>query len=228
MRVAAAVLAHRALSDEARLRLFTLISKSDRPLDVPELAAALELHPNTVRSHLKRLELAGLVVSAAEMRGSRGRPRLLFTTGPVAAEITEGARDYKLLALMLAGYARDGSSDREAAAERTGRAWGGYLAGPDRLEPGDAPDAEASTAMIVQMMDRLGFEPTAELSGADIQVHLHNCPFREVAERNADVVCAMHLGILRGALEESAATVDATRLEPFVTPSLCVATLAKR
>lgn len=56
---------------------------------------------------------------------------------------------------------------------------------------------------------------------------LHNCPFREVAQRNQDVVCALHLGTLQGALEESGGTVEATGLQPF-TPSLCVASLEER
>lgn len=221
-------MAHRALADEARLRLFTLISESDRPLDVSDMADRLELHPNTIRSHLRRLELAALVVSEAEVRSSRGRPRLLFRTGPAAVEITQGARDYKLLASMLAGHASAGPSEPSGAAERTGRAWGGYLAGPDRLHPGERPDPEIAVTMIARMMERLGFAPKVERSGRIVELQLHNCPFREVAERNPDIVCALHLGILRGALEESATSVEATALQPFVTPSLCVARLEHR
>ena len=100
--VANAALAHRALSDEARLRLFSLISESDRALDVPTMSDALGLHPNTVWSHLRRLESAALVVSEFEVRTARGRPRRLFTLGPAAAAVGQGARDYKLLATMLA------------------------------------------------------------------------------------------------------------------------------
>jgi predicted ArsR family transcriptional regulator len=227
MRSAEAAAAYRALSDEGRVRLFTLISERDRPLDVAEMAAALELHPNTIRSHLRRLEAVGLVLSETEIRSSRGRPRLLFTTGPAAAGIAQGARDYRLLASMLAGYASTDTSDPSSVAETTGRTWGGYLAGPDRLHPSEIPDAAASVAMIARMMERLGFAPEVKDTGGVVELHLHNCPFREVAERYPNVVCALHLGILRGALEESAATLHATELQPFVTPSLCVARLAK-
>jgi predicted ArsR family transcriptional regulator len=222
-----AAAAHRALSDTGRLRLFALISERDRPLDVPEMAEALELHPNTIRSHLRRLEAVGLVVSETEIRSSRGRPRLLFTTGPAAAEIAQGARDYRLLASMLAGYASTGTRDPASVAETTGRTWGRYLAGPDRLHPSERPDANASVAMIARVMERLGFAPEVMKRSESVELHLHNCPFREVAERYPNVVCALHLGILRGALEESAATLHATELQPFVTPSLCVARLAE-
>jgi predicted ArsR family transcriptional regulator len=228
VRVAKTALAHRALSDEARLRLFSLISEADHPLDVPAMAEALGLHPNTIRSHLRRLEAAGLVVSETEIRTARGRPRQLFKPGPAAEEVGQGARDYKLLASMLAGYAKAGSGDPASAAESAGRAWGGYLGAQDRLPPGETADVGSAVELIARMMERLGFEPEVQRSGTVAEVLLHNCPFRDVAERYPEVVCSLHLGILRGALQETAATVDATDLEPFVTPSLCVARLEER
>lgn len=228
MHVAKTALAHRALSDEVRLRLFSLISETDHPVNVPSMAEALGLHPNTIRSHLRRLEAAGLVVSETEIRTTRGRPRQLFKLGPAAEEIGQGARDYKLLASMLAGYAKAGSDDPASTAESAGRAWGGYLGAQDRLPPGETADVGSAIELIARMMERLGFEPEVQRSGTVAEVLLHNCPFRGVAERYPEVVCSLHLGILRGALQETTATVDATDLKPFVTPSLCVARLEER
>ena len=54
---------------------------------------------------------------------------------------------------------------------------------------------------------------------------MHRCPFRDLAEQHGDVVCSVHLGLIRGALAEIGAPVTATRLEPFVEPSLCRARL---
>jgi predicted ArsR family transcriptional regulator len=48
-----------------------------------------------------------------------------------------------------------------------------------------------------------------------------------VAESNQRVVCAVHLGMLKGALAEMGAPLQATRLEPFVEPTLCVAHLRR-
>ena len=229
VRVAKAATVHRALSDEARLRLFSLISESDLPLDVPAIAEALGLHPNTIRSHLRRLEAAGLVVSETETRTARGRPRQLFKPGAAAEEVGQDARDYRLLATMLAGYAKAGATDPASAAETAGKAWGGYFGAQDRLPPGETEDDLGSAIeMIARMMERLGFEPEVQRSGTVAEVLLHNCPFRGVAERYPTIVCSLHLGILRGALEDTAAAVDATDLQPFVTPSFCVARLEER
>ena len=54
---------------------------------------------------------------------------------------------------------------------------------------------------------------------------LRQCPFREVAEHHQDVICSLHLGLMRGALARMRAPVTAERLDPFVEPSLCVARL---
>ena len=52
------------------------------------------------------------------------------------------------------------------------------------------------------------------------------CPFLELAREHQDVICPIHLGLMRGALAELGARTRATKLEPFVRPDLCVARLA--
>jgi predicted ArsR family transcriptional regulator len=78
-------------------------------------------------------------------------------------------------------------------------------------------------------LEELGFAPQAE-AGDDGQPHLclRHCPFREVAQHHRDVICSLHLGLMRGALDRMRAPVTAERLEPFVEPSLCVARLTAR
>ena len=57
---------------------------------------------------------------------------------------------------------------------------------------------------------------------------MRRCPFRELAERYPRVVCSLHAGIIDGALEELDAPVELERLEPWVTPTTCVARLRRR
>jgi len=57
---------------------------------------------------------------------------------------------------------------------------------------------------------------------------MHRCPFRELAERYPQVVCALHGGLIDGALEELDAPVVLETLEPWASPSTCVAHLAPR
>ena len=224
MRVKEGAEAHRALSDPARLKLFDLIVESDRPLDIPEMSEAVGLHPNTVRSHLRRLELVGLVVPEVEARTTRGRPRILFKPGPDAEDMGHGARSYKLLATMLAGFVNAGL-EPEAGAELAGRSWGSYLSAQFRPHPGDPVDLQVAAGMIQKMMDGLGFEPELSDTPDGVDVLLHNCPFRDIAARYPQTVCSLHLGILRGALADARSDIRATELLPFVTPTLCIARL---
>jgi predicted ArsR family transcriptional regulator len=86
---------HRALGDRSRVRLLRALRTSDRALDVSELAAAVGLHPNTVRSHLATLEDAHLVTHSPDHSHARGRPRILYSSsrrlhaGDTAAPLLE-------------------------------------------------------------------------------------------------------------------------------------------
>jgi hypothetical protein len=46
-----------------------------------------------------------------------------------------------------------------------------------------------------------------------------------VAGDHQSVVCSAHLGLIKGALEELGVPTDTTTIEPFVTPTLCIAHL---
>ena len=97
---------------------------------------------------------------------------------------------------------------------------------------GFAPEAETEAGT--------GADPGADSdtdtgSGADEdppgsagrRLRLHHCPFREVAEHRPDIVCAIHLGLMRGTVETLRAPLTPESLEPFVTPHVCVATLRR-
>ena len=57
---------------------------------------------------------------------------------------------------------------------------------------------------------------------------MHSCPFAELAARHTNVVCALHRGLLDGALEELAAGVCVERLTPWAEPGICRAVLHER
>jgi hypothetical protein len=49
-----------------------------------------------------------------------------------------------------------------------------------------------------------------------------------LARDDGEVVCGVHLGLMRGILRELGAPFDAISLEPFVEPALCLAHLGGR
>ena len=122
------------------------------------------------------------------------------------------------------------SSHREPgrAAEETGREWGAYLT--EQPPPYQRLTTEEAIEKVTAIMEELGFAPQAEAGdgAGKYRLCLRQCPFREVAQQHQDVICSLHLGLMRGALARMRAPVSADRLDPFAEPSLCVARLTAR
>ncbi|HZY75800.1 MAG TPA: helix-turn-helix domain-containing protein [Jatrophihabitantaceae bacterium] len=212
-----------ALGD-SRARVLGVLQDAGTPLGVADVSEAVGLHPNTTRFHLDGLVDAGLVQRATEERETPGRPRTLYSARPEAGRA--GPRSYRLLAEILTSYLASQSRQPVTAALAAGTEWGRYLA--RRPAPFRRVTAEQATADLVRVLDEIGFAPEAVTVGRKRRVLLHHCPFREAAEQHREVVCSVHLGLMRGLLEESGAPLQAERLDPFVEPSLCVTHLAAR
>ena len=210
---------HRALADPRRRRIVEELQAERSGLDVRQLARALELHPNTVRWHLGILGDAGIVESHPEPRSGPGRPRILYRLGP--ATTAPGREDYRLLATILAGTvsAQDGGPGR---AEDSGRAWGRYLV--RRPAPNVSVREDEAVGEVVRLLDEQGFVPDAEGN----EVRMRRCPFHDLAEQHPEVVCAVHRGLISGALEELGSELRVDALEVFVEPDLCIARLGPR
>ena len=206
----------------SRADALDMLRAADGPLGVREVAQRMGLHPNTARFLLEALVEAGLAVRETEDRDTPGRPRIGYRA---VADGPRGRRRYRLLAEMLTSMIAGTMPDPGSAAEQAGREWGAYLAEPP--PPYQQPTADEAIARLIAIMADLGFapEPRSGDSAGQHQLCLRHCPFREVAEHHREVICSLHLGLMRGALERMRAPVTADRLDPFVQPSLCVAHL---
>jgi predicted ArsR family transcriptional regulator len=202
-----------ALAVASRRRLLEVLRASEERLDVPALAAATGLHPNTVRFHLDVLVRAGFVAQHSDERGARGRPRTMYAPA-VAAGHDDG---YHLLAEMLVTHFDEAGDG--AAAERAGHAWARRRTPAGPAQPGVA----AATRTAVALFTEMGFDPAAVRHGRGRRILLRACPFRALAEKHPGVVCTLHLGLLRGIVERASTGTADAQLTPFVQPHLCVA-----
>jgi predicted ArsR family transcriptional regulator len=209
---------------DSRARVLGVLQDAGAPLGVGAVARRVGLHANTARFHLDALAEQGLVTRSTEERERPGRPRILYTAVPGAE--SAGPRRYRLLAQILTSYLAAEVPQPARAAMRAGQAWGRFLA--DRPPPFRRVDAGAATDQLVDALTEIGFVPEAVSKGRQRQILLHHCPFRETAEQHREVVCSVHLGLMRGVLDALDAPIDAERLDPFVQPNLCVAHLGNR
>lgn len=200
-----------------RAEVFAALRGADGPLSAAQVAEVTGLHLNTARFHLGGLVAEGLAERTSEDRATPGRPRILYV-----AHAVQGPRSFSLLAEMLTGLVASLGGGGPAAVE-AGRAWGRHLV--DSPVPSEQVDAGDAVVRLNRVLGAIGFEPEAREGVDGPEVWLHHCPFREVAERHTDVVCAIHLGLIQGALGELRAPLEAHGLEPFVTPNACVSRL---
>ena len=129
-----------------------------------------------------------------------------------------------MLAEVLVDALAHREPDSAGTLEAAGRVRGRMLVRP-RLGVGEGVSAAEAIASVVRMLQGFGFEARLERTEAGERIAMRPCPFGEMASSHSSIVCPVHLGLMRGMLDALGAPVEATSLEPFVEPHLCVARL---
>lgn len=206
---------HVALAVASRRRLLEVLRCADEPLDVAALAQAVGLHVTTARFHLDVLERAGLVGRTVERPGRPGRPRQLYSV----VGVPEASTGHRQLAGVLASALAADPDTGPRYAEQAGRGWA-----TDQLPIEEGLSWEEGMRQVEELFARLGFSPQVVDGSQQRHLELRSCPFRDLARAYPHIVCTVHLGLLRGALDRLQLPVaEQARLRPFVEPGLCIA-----
>lgn len=212
----------------------------DKGMTATELGQVLGLHSTTVRFHLDQLVAGGLVGAHFVRRGGVGRPakRYFVLEGerPVAPPTVEGP--YQVLATLLAG-ALDPEGESRMTPEEAGAQWVRKRlgAGPSpEGAPASVPEPATTTGewvakvgAVVDLLQEWGYTPDLEVSGrrGDVTLTLQDCPFLDLARVRPEVVCGVHRGLLKGALEVAGEDAAGVSLRPFTGASTCHAVLLR-
>ena len=203
-------------------------------LTAAELAETVGLHLTAVRFHLDLLVAAGLVGTQSRPSGV-GRPRKLYAINPGCfdGEVEAVAEDaYRRLATVLTTSWR--SDDGTAPTPRqAGRAWSiehaphDPAAGAPSRTPGQWLD---KIGRMIDLLSGWGYTPEVSTSrgGRRATIKLVDCPFLELAHSRPDVVCAVHRGLIAGAMEAFGETDAKTSLQPFTGPNECLAHVTRK
>lgn len=211
---------HRALASSTRVAILQLVRRSPAGLTAAEVARSTGRHLSTVREHLDQLTQAGLLVRERRGGGSPGRPAWCYRAGTTPET---DAGPYRELAVALVEHLALTEADPWAAGVAAGRIWGRKLAANVGPEVGRRPGDR-----VLAVLDRLGFTPqVVKRHGPDpAQIQLHSCPFLDLVNDGSDVVCGVHLGVIRGAVGAAGGSGAAATLQPFGAPAGCVVRLA--
>jgi len=199
----------------SRTAILEVMQAQPEPTTLAALIAATGLHANTLREHLAALVKRGLVRRHRAEPNGRGRPAWRYE----ATESDEESRpsEYAGLAATLASAIHRTSDSPRADAILAGTEWGHELArkkGAPTTSGGPAARRE-----VVALLDEIGFAPQSDEHASVVK--LTRCPLLEAAHRYPDVVCGVHLGIVRGAMEEYGADASRSDLFPFSEPGAC-------
>ncbi len=176
---------------------------------------------------------------------------VVTSTKGLGPEALSAGQEYVALAAALLDQVASTSPNPGQVAEQAGERWGRSLAeqragrhaapaenaattaadspgagAPDRSAAGaSAPPCDPSQA-VVEILDDLRFSP--EPSPKKDVLRLTTCPILDAARHNPDVVCQVHLGIVRGALAQLGGDPDSADLTAFAEPGACLLTLRDR
>ena len=219
----------RAHLSTARAAILDVLVDQPTPCTVRALSALLRQHPNTIREHLDGLSDDRMVVRTRAAADGRGRPAWLYSAAPDLGS-DQGASDYAGLASALAAHIAHKSRHPGTDAIETGRVWGRDLlrrssGGVGRGLIRDVVKASSAVAArreVVALLRELGFDPMPDARAAVVK--LRRCPLLEAAHQYPEVVCGVHLGVVRGALDELGNDPDRTErtaLQSFSEPGAC-------
>lgn len=200
-----------------RAAVLERLQQHDAPRTIAVLAEELGLHQNTIRDHLDALVDRGLAVRDRAPAKGRGRPAWTYAAALDNVEPDPRVRDYAGLATALAAHIARTSQDPEGDALEAGRLWGQGLAGSE--PPGGRRSATAARRHVVTVLDELGFAPEPDARATTAA--LRRCPLLDAAKQYPEVVCRVHLGIVRGVMDAQGADSEHTDLVPFAEPGAC-------
>jgi len=193
----------RALGDPTRHGIFRYVADAGAPVDVAELTEHFGLNHNAIRQHLAKLVHADLVAEDHTPSTGRGRPRLNYRLHPTAESRWGVTGPYERLSLLLCEMLQTGDAAEEVgrrAAHRQRRA---------------APRGGGDPAgLVVDAMEREGFDPVVRARGDRVEVVLRTCPFATTALADPETVCAIHLGLAQGVAELTGGRVVVDELVP--------------
>lgn len=195
-----------ALAHPSRRAVAEALGAAAEGLTVAGLAGRVGLHPNAVRQHLEVLQRVGVVVAAPSVpTGRRGRPSARYALAAPQAVAAVGHRE--LVRLLLELVRRLGAD--EDRVEAFGWEQGRGLVGLD-----------APVEALAGAFAGLGFAPeevTPEggRRAGELDLRLRACPFKDaVLAEGGHLICTLHRGLVRGALERVDEDAELAVFEP--------------
>jgi len=189
------------LSDPTRFYIYQYLNKH-QDVSVLEIAEEFDIHPNVARLHLSKLEQVHMIQSNLKKTGKGGRPSRLYSLANEEIQLNFPYRDYKLLATMAMEVVEELGHEGEQILYKTGYKYGQELLNTHLTSPQSNMTIETKIQKLRYISNIIGIYPEFEYvkHKNTLIFSIHNCPFKELAQKNPDLVCKMHSHLIRGML----------------------------
>ena len=207
-----------SLAEPQRLKLYRLVANAEGSVSRDEAAQALGIAKSVAAFHLDRLEADGLLEAEfrrPEGRGGpgAGRPTKRYRRSGREFAVSVPERQYAFAASLMAQAitrTREENIPVDQALNEAAAAAGSALGAQAlTLLAGGETDG-SSQAAVRAVLDEFGYETTAAAG----QITLRNCPFRQLADQDTELVCGMNLRFIEGLLDAVGDPRLRARLEP--------------
>jgi predicted ArsR family transcriptional regulator len=188
------------LGDPLRRSLYRHVVERGEPVSRDDAAAAVGISRPLAAYHLDKLIDDGLLEARYQRRSGRrgpgaGRPAKHYVRADRQLELSLPARDYAVLAELLAGAVEaDSSGTAQAALNRAASALGTELGTEAATHTAGDGDPTQVLASLHQALASRGYEPYEDTDGT---MRLRNCPFDRIAAHHRDLVCGANLAMLQ-------------------------------
>lgn len=193
------------LVDPVRRRLYEYVAGQPGPVTREDAAEATGISRTLAAYHLDKLADAGLVEAGFARPAGRtagpgaGRPAKNYTRAARELAVTLPARSYLIMAdLLAAAVEADHTGSVRTTAARHARDTG----------RGAAANADGNLDVALQ---ELGYEPAHTAEG---DIEMRNCPFHQLSQAHADLVCNLNLDLIDGLLEGVGQPTERAELKP--------------
>lgn len=222
---AGAIYAAIASLSPAQQTMLTEISKHAEPVTVTELADALTLHPNSVRTTLDSLTEVRLIDRQVIKSGGRGRPSWgYFTLAPDTQ--TYASTQLVELTTLFCDTLRENFEDPEEQARKIGHTWGDKIVeqinGESCIDPSIQADIDIDARISQMRVLFTSLGTSAAINKDDSHViDLHSCPFVNRAGTVDPLICHMHAGFINSVMECACGLRAEGELSPMREPGVC-------
>jgi predicted ArsR family transcriptional regulator len=176
------------------VRLVRLVRDGSRTVE--ELAHALHLTDNAVRSHLSTLERDGLMRQEGVRRGPR-KPHFTYALTPEAEYLFPKSYDTLLNVLLKVLKEKVSPKELQEMLRQVGR----NLAATEKKSPSGDSDLSARVRQTVALLESMGGAPRLKIEGDQFIIHSESCPVAAAVESNPEICCAVEamIGQITGA-----------------------------